>query len=434
MIPDVFLAIEIGEPLVQALGTGKFLWPFTSLVPHPELELGDAVAVETDSFAMLDPTTGEAIRGPLWAIGRVAEIGDLWGTVLGIWVRGFADLWVISRNVYRRVWFEPPVVEATIFSLANQPQNATVRLRAYPATATIKYYVHADGTTAPDRDSALWLIYGGAPFTVARSSVADLLLSFFAIDNGIYGDLRTVRIAPDQTAALLNLTGSQAGGTPTITVTVTATVNANVRRIRWYARVGSWPTTDGTQGAALSQTYFRSDKSVYANGGGFDATGLPVDGAVTEAMDSLATGQHMMWIAVPLDYNGNPGPRFEYDFTEGGPVITVKPISLALNAAGTNCGAGKRKLDFSWTPNANVVDATHDLLVYKTQDGWRSLLFTEVSPKTTTVRNAVAVNAMADGTDPFREDTYDFELKAGSTIIESGSVGSDLYTGHLCLF
>jgi predicted oxidoreductase len=51
-----------------------------------------------------------------------------------------------------------------------------------------------------------------------------------------------------------------------------------------------------------------------------------------------------------------------------------------------------------------------------------------------TTRTAVAVNATADAADPSREDTYDFELKAGSTIIESGSVGSDSYTGHLCLF
>jgi hypothetical protein len=92
-VPTEKIAKAIGQRRVNALGTGMLLWRFTSNDPYPELEFGDRVAVETRQFMARDPTLGtlRALKGALWAIGRVVEY-DVEGRELAIWIQGYADI------------------------------------------------------------------------------------------------------------------------------------------------------------------------------------------------------------------------------------------------------------------------------------------------------------------------------------------------------
>lgn len=335
MVPDVYLATQIGEPFVQALGTGLFLWPFESLVPRPELEIGDPIAFETDSFAMLDPTTGEAVRGPLWAVGRVAEVEDLMGRHFAVWIRGFAALWAISRNVYRRQLFEPPTVQATIGSIPGQPQNAQVRLREFPPGATIKWYSHADGTAAPDRGSELYSTYS-APFTIARDPSVDKLVSYYAIFNGIVGQLLSAKVPPGKLQTIVGLSGGSTGTTPNITVTFTAVVDPNVRRLRWYIKKNGWPTTGGGLVTdPLDAAQFVKDVAVSTDGGGFDATGNPVLGGLTCAAPGVynSTGDNSRAIVLAIDADGNVSARASLQYTVPAAPPTIMPTGLAVTTS-----------------------------------------------------------------------------------------------------
>jgi len=86
------LAQTIATRQVQQLGTGLLRWRVRTSYAHPELEPGDVVAVQTDRFVAKDPNSSRALRGRLWAIGRVVEVGDPWGRELSIWVQGYADI------------------------------------------------------------------------------------------------------------------------------------------------------------------------------------------------------------------------------------------------------------------------------------------------------------------------------------------------------
>lgn len=93
------LAERIGRRTVESLGAGLIQWSLQTPYPHPELEIGDLVAVQTDRFVARDPVAARALAGSLWALGVVAGIGDPWGRELTIWVRRYSDLYAGSEAV-----------------------------------------------------------------------------------------------------------------------------------------------------------------------------------------------------------------------------------------------------------------------------------------------------------------------------------------------
>ena len=92
-VPTEELAKRVGKRRVDTLGAGMLVWRFTSTEPHPELEFGDVVAVETDRFFARDPSqvSQRTLKGALWAICRVIE-HDVEGQELAVWIQSYTDI------------------------------------------------------------------------------------------------------------------------------------------------------------------------------------------------------------------------------------------------------------------------------------------------------------------------------------------------------
>jgi hypothetical protein len=86
------LAETVGQRWVDHFANGMVTLGFESEYAHPELEIGDMVAVETDRFAGVDPNTGNAVKGRLWVAGVIVRIGDALGKSFIVWVRDYADI------------------------------------------------------------------------------------------------------------------------------------------------------------------------------------------------------------------------------------------------------------------------------------------------------------------------------------------------------
>lgn len=120
-VPGEELAKRIGKRRVDTLGAGMLVWSFTSSEPHPELEFGDVVAVETDRFFARDPSqvSQRTLKGALWAICRVIE-HDIEGKEFGVWIQSYTDIFSGS-DAATRTGFGPaqPILSITIdFTIA----------------------------------------------------------------------------------------------------------------------------------------------------------------------------------------------------------------------------------------------------------------------------------------------------------------------------
>jgi hypothetical protein len=92
------LADTVGDRMIQAFGTGRVGFAFQCAHAHPQLELGDLVAVQTDKFVARDPNTSRAVKGNLWVAGVVVGIGDVWGRQFNVWVRGYEDIFATTAR------------------------------------------------------------------------------------------------------------------------------------------------------------------------------------------------------------------------------------------------------------------------------------------------------------------------------------------------
>lgn len=445
-IPNVDLALRVITPMVQALGTGLLTISFNSLIPHPELEVGDPVEVETDQIVFKHPVSDQPFRGLMWAFGVIIEKGNEYGTAWKVWIRDYANLWGITQSLYRRSPGEFPWVTAQVISIPDQPQNAQVRLRAYPEAAVIKYYVHEDGTAPVDRDSPLWLTYSTV-VTIARDAANDRLFSFFAKHNGFYGQLVTVRIPPDQSPVIQQMTVTQSGTSPNVTVKFTASaMSPGVREIIWLARTHAtnWPTSDGTQNGPITQTevdnYFIARTGVSSGGIsiGRSATGTPKLGVPFIDITGRSTGDVVRVIAFVVDHTGlvRETSRFATAYTvTGTPSVTIQTVSYAVDEDGTSCSDLR---EYNFTHNngdANLTDAFTIKYYARLNSGdWRQIGQND-SPKSTSTTNNCPVDAFEGGF-PTIDMTCDlkFELyDGGAVLIESGTIGSqDFWEGDEC--
>ncbi|HWP38952.1 MAG TPA: hypothetical protein VNL18_15505 [Gemmatimonadales bacterium] len=91
-LPTEALAHKIGRLHINAFSLGLRLWRFKSIYRYPELRIGDVVAVPTDRFVMRDPGAGRALRGQLYGIGPIVQVGDPEHQTFGVWVRQIADV------------------------------------------------------------------------------------------------------------------------------------------------------------------------------------------------------------------------------------------------------------------------------------------------------------------------------------------------------
>lgn len=86
------LANAIAGRQVLSLGLGQLAWRFRTTYAHPELELGDPIAIETDRFIGNDPITGRVIAGRRWVTGFVVGLFDAWGKDICIWLPSWAAM------------------------------------------------------------------------------------------------------------------------------------------------------------------------------------------------------------------------------------------------------------------------------------------------------------------------------------------------------
>ena len=95
------LAEAITGRELAAFGAGLLQWSFESIYPRPGLTLGDMIGVETDRFVARDPIAARALRGALWAIGRVVGIHDAAHTQFSIHMESWADIIAAAEVVTR---------------------------------------------------------------------------------------------------------------------------------------------------------------------------------------------------------------------------------------------------------------------------------------------------------------------------------------------
>lgn len=229
-IDTAALAETVGNRVVETQGTGLILWPFKSLYPTG-LEPGDVVAVPTDRFAARDPNVARALKGHLYAVGRIVRVGDVMGRDLVLWVQSYADIRGASTTITRRGFLSPEVlsVEPTVdeagvvtavitgnrdtggFRIATSttaaPTLATIQAAA-PVAATD--HVYTTGTLATLTYGQTLYIgvlateNGTTPFGAEQSTAHRA-----TIDKGAPDDLDDV---PDGTTyARIKLTETQAG-------------------------------------------------------------------------------------------------------------------------------------------------------------------------------------------------------------------------------
>lgn len=103
--PD--LAQKFADREVGCHAAGTMLWEVSSTLPHPYLEPGDVVVVQTDQFVARNPSTDGEVRGRISVKGVVSQVLDVFGKHLVIWVKSFADIVVTERPVVRDPGFIP---------------------------------------------------------------------------------------------------------------------------------------------------------------------------------------------------------------------------------------------------------------------------------------------------------------------------------------
>lgn len=80
-LPDL-----IGPRLVNYFGTGVTQLRIRSRTPRPQLQLGDALSVQSDLYLFNNPFTGAPVRGLTWYRATVAGQHDILGRDLTLWL------------------------------------------------------------------------------------------------------------------------------------------------------------------------------------------------------------------------------------------------------------------------------------------------------------------------------------------------------------
>jgi hypothetical protein len=99
-IDTLALANTVGVRHRKYFATGVILWEFGTTYRYPELEIGDVVAAETDTFVARDPHSDRSIVGRAWGIGKVVG-HNREGTRFTLWLPSYADI-VTNASVVDR--------------------------------------------------------------------------------------------------------------------------------------------------------------------------------------------------------------------------------------------------------------------------------------------------------------------------------------------
>lgn len=163
MIAQAGIAFALASRQAQALGTGIITLSFRLNYAHPEIEVGDLVAVQTDQLSARDPNSGAAVGGLLWAIGVVVGQHDALGTEFTVWVRSYGDL-LAGNAAATRLKFALPVVygadlqgdpDGVIRAVIRTAEAAAVRIATSTSADPSRATVQAASLTAVNADGNL---------------------------------------------------------------------------------------------------------------------------------------------------------------------------------------------------------------------------------------------------------------------------------------
>lgn len=423
-IPEAKVASELGALVVNALGYGMTTITGRPIYPHPELSLGDLVAVETDRLAIYSPVHGGSLRGPLWALAVVIARTGLMGEELTLWVRGLWDLFGTSGTVTKRSPYEPIMVDAVDYIALDRPTVARVGFRVVPVDATVYYYYAATGVAVPDFGDVLWTAYtAGNVVEFTRPTSGIKYLYYYGTRNGLNGTVCSLPVNKGDTMSAPTLTITWSGTSPNITVTANlSAVSGLARKIRWYARKNAasgsfYPTSDGTTTGDPDPAYLVIDKPTVGESSIFGQSH-------TAQASNYATNDYSYWLVMLYDIWGNAAVR---QTAVAQVTAAATPGLTAITWVNNVVNDGvARTYDFAWTPNAGVVSATHDLAVYYAHDGEaRVTCFTETAPATVVAATNQATSGITDDDlppAPVHTTVFTWELLAGATVVASGSV------------
>ncbi|GIW90788.1 MAG: hypothetical protein KatS3mg109_1220 [Pirellulaceae bacterium] len=298
----VALADALVHRHVRLFGAGLLVWRFRSRIPHPWLEIGDMVAVETTRFAGRDPRSGRAIYGPIWA--RAVITGrNLLGTEFAVWVRSYTDISPSQLFVTQRGTSEP-IVTITVEDVDGRPDQARVRIQSTPSgtDVTIRYAVINATAALPAQslDGAVWSTYAG-PVLITRDASAVQRVVAWADWAGAWGPREVAEIAPDRRPQVL---GIAIRVTPDGNVTATIQSDADTGSVKFVGRKTGFPSLADVQARPAND--------------GRNVTGAVIDAATGLAM-RLLPGEVAYVAAVAYSRAGGTG-------VEG-------PMALATSAA-----------------------------------------------------------------------------------------------------
>lgn len=163
------IASNVGRRWVDGFGTGMVQLGFRSNYAHPELEIGDMVALETESFAAVDPNTSNAVKGRLWVAGVIVEVGDVLGKSFVIWVRSYADILSAPTSgtiTVGRFRFYGEVYHSTTQSLAvNETKNMSFDSETEDVGDIHDTSTNTERLTVPDTGGGRWDIHAQIPWS-----------------------------------------------------------------------------------------------------------------------------------------------------------------------------------------------------------------------------------------------------------------------------
>jgi len=410
-IPSETLAARVGKWIVSTHGLGQMMARGVRVTyAYPELELGDAVAFETDRLAIFDPVTESGLHGRMWVYGVIVGRDGPWGTRFDIWIPSPADLYASSQTAHRRDPYEAIRIGLVERPAANRLSVARVVLQASVSGATIKYYHRTAAESSLDFGDHHWEAYDGGILELARDQSAVTYLDVYATSNNMNTSrLWTFPIQPDTTATIAQLSGSLTG---TDVTAVASGVDGDTRWIRWYAQkhAADYPTADGTATGQPLESCFVAETDVQ-QAGGLQATHA----------GTYAASDHSRWIAVPIDYNRNWGTRKALDYTvPASDTHLIDSISWSLDNAGFY-PTTDREYGFAWS-SASITDA--DVLhLYIVINGSRVLIHTENDPSTNSSAAGIAVDGLFPRTGyPDMLIGFEYELVSGGIIVDANTI------------
>lgn len=145
---DQNLAAHVAHRTTDEIGPGLKQIRFDSHVPHPELEPGDTVAVQTDQLVLKSPDTDQAYRGVLWLVGVVQAQHDVMGRELTVWIQKIADAIPGEEDAPRKNFDTPSFEDVSVAVL----DDGTVKVEVLgdSVTQSIDAAVDFDGDSTTD--------------------------------------------------------------------------------------------------------------------------------------------------------------------------------------------------------------------------------------------------------------------------------------------